>query len=438
MVGGKGREGRVRCGAKRPGGGGGGGEKGGAGGSTVDDDAKRKRAPTGGKNQREVQKRYRERKKEYTKDLEKQVAALHARLREVESAEASRKHEGVAVIAAGLANGLAMGMSSSFTLSAQDKNASEEDMAVRQYGAGIEKLKDLLDRGASDTELRSVISKMCVQVCTRLLTPESNFGRAMMHRHAKILNEERMGADGGAGAGEMVVCGSVCGGFLKANPSANPDDRAVWSLGDDEARVHWKKVVDHFEDVVPPNEVNKLLEWRNEYVAGLSDIYSRRQELGLQLAFTGPNQPQTAAAAPVRTDGGERLAFVTAADNNKDGDAAGNHLIQPRGEGVTSGHAVPPVPSIDDATLSSFSAHTSLYIDTMSIIEALKASVAAELKFKHDNTSDLINGRVTARTCAHIALLSYPLMPDPLAVASEVAARRKNDANSGRAKGGRQ
>ena len=94
------------------------------------------------------------------------------------------------------------------------------------------------------------------------------------HGHARVLNESNEGD--GAGAGDMIVCGSVSGGFLKANPSANPEGTdAVWTLGDAEAREHWHGVVDQFEDVVPPNEINKLLEWRNKYVAGLSDIYRR-------------------------------------------------------------------------------------------------------------------------------------------------------------------
>ena len=61
----------------------------------------------------------------------------------------------------------------------------------------------------------------------------------------------------------------------------------------------------------------------------------------------------------------------------------------------------------------------------MSVIDALKASVAEELKFKHIQSSELIQGVVQVRTCAHVAILSYPLLPDPLAVASEIIRRRR-------------
>eukprot|EP00740_Mantoniella_antarctica_P021638 CAMPEP_0198678370 /NCGR_PEP_ID=MMETSP1468-20131203/658_1 /TAXON_ID=1461545 /ORGANISM="Mantoniella sp, Strain CCMP1436" /LENGTH=63 /DNA_ID=CAMNT_0044415625 /DNA_START=62 /DNA_END=253 /DNA_ORIENTATION=- len=60
----------------------------------------------------------------------------------------------------------------------------------------------------------------------------------------------------------------------------------------------------------------------------------------------------------------------------------------------------------------------------MSVLDALKASVAEELKFKADRVKEIINGAVQARTAAHIVIMSYPLLPDPLAIASELARRR--------------
>ena len=75
----------------------------------------------------------------------------------------------------------------------------------------------MIERGASDAELRSTLTKMCGEMCPKLLTPESNFGRAMMHRHAKILNEAK---ERGDGTGDMIVCGGVAGGFLKVGCGA--------------------------------------------------------------------------------------------------------------------------------------------------------------------------------------------------------------------------
>lgn len=400
------------------------GGQGGTNSPPIDDDGDetKRRRTTGGSNQREVQRRYRERKKERTKELEQQVEILQARLNELESGAAAKHHAGVAY-----ADGSEM---STCTAAAAEQQSLDEHAAVRQFEDGVKRLKILLERGASDGELRSTLSKMCGHVCTRLLTPESNFGRAMMHRHARVLNEanERDG-----GSGEMVVCGSVRGGFLKANPSANPEGSdALWTLSAEEARLHWQSVVDRFEDVVPPSEVNKLVEWRNKYVAGLSDIYKRRQDLGMQLAFTGPSVIGAggagAGAAAAAAGGGGRtgvapLGTLPLLPTHPAGPPNGSASNV---DGV--GGAEVTAAAVRGAThvtgLDSFKAHSDMFTDTMSVIDALKASVADELKFKHVNTSELIGGVVQARTAAHVAILSFPLLPDPLAVASEIIRRR--------------
>lgn len=391
------------------------------------DDTKRRRT-TGGSNQREVQRRYRERKKERTKELEQQVEILQARLNELESGAAAKQHPGGAC-----ADGSEM---SACTAAAAEQQALDEHAAVRQVEDGVKRLKMLLERGASDGELRSTLSKMCSHVCARLLlSPDSNFGRAMMHRHARVLNEA---SEGGVGAGDMVICGGVRGGFLKANPSANPEGSdALWTLSDEEARLHWQNVAERFEDVVPPGEVNKLVEWRNKYVAGLSDIYKWRQELGKRLAFTGPSVTGAGGA-------GAGAAAAAAADAGEWG--AGNGAALPgtlplsptrpatpwngsasNANGV-GGAEVTAAAGRDAAHvtgLDTFKAHSDMFIDTMSVIDALKASVADELKFKHVNSSELVSSVVQARTAAHVAVLSFPLLPDPLAVASEIIRRRR-------------
>jgi|AntAceMinimDraft_5_1070358.scaffolds.fasta_scaffold11585_1 hypothetical protein len=240
-----------------------------------EEDAKRQRTAGTGGNQREVQRRYRERKKERTKELEQRVATLQARLHDLESG-------------AGVSGGGSKDSRDSEMSTCEGVEANEENM-MHAFRDGTERLQTLVERGASDSELRTALNKMCGNMaCSRQLTPESNFGRAMMHKHAALLNDVKEGG----GTPGLDVCTSVCGGYLKANASVKEGtDKPLW-LGDAEAKAHWSSVVDRFEPLMPPCDMVKLLEWRNEYVSGISAIYKRRQQLGAQLAFTGRSVDQ--------------------------------------------------------------------------------------------------------------------------------------------------
>lgn len=184
----------------------------------------------------------------------------------------------------------------------------------------------------------------------------------------------------------------------------------VW-LGDAEANTHWSNVVDQFEPLVAPREVTKLIEWRNEYVAGIRSIYKRRRKLGVHLAFTGRSKgvpPDSATAAAAVTAGGVSLP------------------LSPRSSASGSGPtALTPIQVVGGGVdvITSFVDQCNMFTDTLSILEALKQNVAEELAFESEKMMEIIS--VQARMSAHIVILSYPLLPDPLAMATELM-RRQN------------
>mmetsp|Transcript_4213 Transcript_4213/g.10294 ORF Transcript_4213/g.10294 Transcript_4213/m.10294 type:complete len:197 (-) Transcript_4213:469-1059(-) len=184
----------------------------------------------------------------------------------------------------------------------------------------------------------------------------------------------------------------------------------VW-LGDAEANTHWSNVVDQFEPLVAPREVTKLIEWRNEYVAGIRSIYKRRRKLGVHLAFTGRSKgvpPDSATAAAAVTAGGVSLP------------------LSPRSSASGSGPtALTPIQAVGGGVdvITSFVDQCNMFTDTLSILEALKQNVAEELAFESEKMMEIIS--VQARMSAHIVILSYPLLPDPLAMATELM-RRQN------------
>ena len=391
------------------------------------DQSKKRRTAgtTGGSGQREAQRRYRERKKEHTKELEKRVETLQARLDELESASAHPDKNNN--------NNNQRGGDGS-----ELSSSTAEDASLQLFAEGVEQLKVLMERGASDSDMRAHLSSMCGELRTTLLTTASNYSRATMHRHAHILNEAKKEGDAAdAGTGEFATSGSVCVGLLKTNvPSANSEDMEVsWTVSCEDASKHWSAVAERVEDVVPPSELNKLIEWRNRYVTRLGDIYRRRQELGLRLAFLGPTRPRGGGGAvggegegvSVGLLGDEARDTIPAASGHHRGTmpnfpSSTNPTVPMEGKGQPAAAAphLALAPGLD-----SFESSGSLYSETLSIIDALKLSVAEELEFKYRGSAELIEGAVQPRTCAHIVMLSAPMLPDPLAVTLEISRRRQ-------------
>ena len=134
-------------------------------------------------------------------------------------------------------------------------------------------------------------------------------------------------------------------------------------------------------DDVPPSEINKLIRFRDEYVRGISNIYEERQSIGAKLAGVG--QP-----------------FARPAVNGKGGDSP---------------------PSGSDGSDDIIVAETTqgeAFVDTMSVVEALRESVTRELQFKMNSMPTLILETLSPRTSAKVAVTSYPFLPDMVAIAS--------------------
>jgi hypothetical protein len=294
--------------------------------------AKKPKVPGG--NQREVQKRYRERKKNYTKDLEAKVQTLETQLKELRGAkQRADKDEvlthmalGRVVPAKGGLNGFCSrgagatedDDSAYSTIDSKTEKAGAKNVNIGEcplehrkfsdaFRVKIDDLQALLDAGASDAALLGALRdtlKFCAP--TRAMGmddgPFNVTYQLILNKHAAALNAENEGlaplasktsgkktpgkktsasspCERDALAGACV--GSVCGGPLRTVAL----DGTMMSENDVAASV--SAACDTLLMQTPPIEVQKLVDWRDDYMRDLREVYFERQKLGLQLAAAG-------------------------------------------------------------------------------------------------------------------------------------------------------
>ena len=451
--------------------------------------AKKPKVPGG--NQREVQKRYRERKKNYTKDLEAKVQTLETQLKELRGAkQRANEDEVLTHMALGrvVPNKGGLGFcsrgagatedddSAYSTIDSKTEKAGAKNVNIGEcplehrkfsdaFRAKMDDLRALLDAGASDAALLGAL-RDTLKFCA----PRNAMGmddgpfnvtyQLILNKHAAALNAENEGlaplaskTSGKKTPGKKTsvsspnsrdalagACvGSVCGGPLRTVAL----DGTMMSENDVAASV--SAACDALLMQTPPIEVQKLVDWRDDYMRDLREVYFERQKLGLQLAAAGgaivatgpapgPAKTKNVAAAPganaasvqnersasgsddshetgVR-DGGGAVATVTLAM----GSAArvDDETRKPSGVGDASAF-VPSIPTSSHAGAK--------MLDVLAVVELLKRSVQREMGMKCERTVELVTQTLSPRTAAHLACSMIPAMPDPLAIATEAKAR---------------
>ena len=297
-----------------------------------------------------------------------------------------------------------------------------------KFGERVRHMRSALERGASDGELRQALRGM-VALCLGKNPDSSPSGpalKSMMTSNARMLNREaasqqadaqqgpvstHSGGSEGSEGGFMAhpdlktalmrsnegivrangvcgqsVCQSVCGGPLRVTiDGSNPTE--------EEASAHWITVAGALRDSVPPSEVTKLIRWRDEYVAAISNIYEERQRIGAKLAGVGQSYART----------GSRGDDSPPSDESTPGDGTSPIVAE-----TTQGEA---------------------FVDTIAVVEALRESVTRELELKMRSIPALVLETLSPRTSAAIIVSSYPFLPDAVAIASLMKTWR-DDGNS--------
>lgn len=382
-------------------------------------DEKRPRVPGG--NQREVQKRYRERKKNHTKMLEEKVKELERKLAAFENEKREQDDDGVI---AHMAIGRVVGPVCCGT---DEEGASESrDLALprvcplehRQFMEKLDplvgRLGDLLERGAADAEIRRALFDVFAFCTPTKATGAFNSLQLIMNKHAAALNRERerasvpAEAEDSNGESDSRWCFGVSGGPLRCVAM----DGTVMSK--DELDSKYEEVCDKILLATTPLDVRALVDWRDEYLSKLSSLYAERQRLGLQLASSGG-----ALVVPVHDASADRTASEGDVDEDTSEDT-----------GSGSGSGASETTKADAYTVGiltpdsvSFPTQGARVVDVLRVTEALKRSVQDEIALKMDMSKSLMAERLNVRASARIIVESHPLLPDPLALATELKQR---------------
>ena len=437
--------------------------------------AKKPKIPGG--NQREVQKRYRERKKNYTKDLERKVETLETQLKELIGAKQRADEDDVLTLVATervVQHDChpVMGHDDDSAYSTVDASRGavggngavgecplEHRRVAEAFTAKIANMRALLDAGASDAQLSGALQdtlKFCTP--TRAMGTGTGPGnisyQLILNKHAAALNAEAKGAGPGPGPGPVrrttrepvsseperdassnvagACVGSVCGGPLRTVAL----DGTVMSEDDVASAV--SAACDSFLTHTPPIEVQKLIDWRDEYMRDLRAVYLERQKLGLQLAAAGgaivasiaPPPPIASNTIASNTSGEEKSA--SGSDDSKAPSLFPSVAASDAVATVTlvAGGAPGTAPSREESgprqTVGrTVSAQTpgARTPDALAVVELLRQSVRREISMKCEKTAELITRTLSPRTAAHLASSMLPALPDPLAIAAEAKAR---------------
>ena len=380
-----------------------------------------KRPRVAGGNQREVQKRYRERKKNHTKMLEEKVKELERKLAAFENEKRELDKDSVI---AHMAIGRVVDPMGCGT---DEENASgPRDSALpqicplehRQFMEKLDplvgRLRDLLDRGAADADSRRALSDVFAFCTPTKATGAFNSLQVIMNKHAAALNRERERAsnpaDDSNGDSDSRWCFGVSGGPQRCVAM----DGTVMSK--DEMCAKYEEVCDNILLAISPLDVRALVDWRDEYLSRLSTLYAERQRLGLQLASSGG-----ALVVPVPGEGANRTASEGGGDEDtSDVTATGSKTASGASDATA---AVAYTVGISAPDSASFPTQGARVVDMLHVTEALKRSVQDEIALKMDMSKTLMAERLNVRASARIIVESYPLLPDPLALATELKQR---------------
>ena len=321
----------------------------------TDTRAKKPKIPGG--NQREVQKRYRERKKNYTMDLERKVESLETQLKELIGAKQRADEDDVLTL---VATGRVVqhdhhpgGYDDDSAYSTVNASRGpggnravgdcplEHRRVAEAFHAKIANMRALLDAGASDAQLSGALQdtiKFCAP--TRAMGTGTGPGnisyQLILNKHAAALNAEAKGAgpgpvgrttrepgssapnaerDASSNVERRTCVGSVCGGPLRTVAL----DGTVMSEDDLASAI--SAACDSFLTHTPPIETQKLIDWYDEYMRDLRATYFERQKLGLQLAAAGGAIVASTAAIASNTiasnTSGEEKAPSSGSDDSK-------------------------------------------------------------------------------------------------------------------------
>jgi len=322
----------------------------------TDTRAKKPKIPGG--NQREVQKRYRERKKNYTKDLERKVESLETQLKELIGAKQRADEDDVLTLVAtgrvvqhdhhpGGPGGYDDDSAYSTVNASRGPGGNgavgdcplEHRRVAEAFHAKIANMRALLDAGASDAQLSGALQdtiKFCAP--TRAMGTGTGPGnisyQLILNKHAAALNAEAKGAgpvgrttrgepgssaeperDASSNVERRTCVGSVCGGPLRTVAL----DGTVMSEDDVASAI--SAACDSFLTHTPPIETQKLIDWYDEYMRDLRATYFERQKLGLQLAAAGGAIVASTAAIASNTiasnTSGEEKAPSSGSDDSK-------------------------------------------------------------------------------------------------------------------------
>jgi hypothetical protein len=459
----------------------------------IDTRAKKPKIPGG--NQREVQKRYRERKKNYTKDLERKVESLETQLKELIGAKQRADEDDVLTL---VASGRVVrhdhhpgGYDDDSAYSTVDASCGpggngavgecplEHRRVAEAFHAKIANMRALLDAGASDAQLSGALQdtlKFCAP--TRAMGTGTGPGnisyQLILNKHAAALNAEAKGAGpvrrttrepgssaeperdassnvaGACAAGACV--GSVCGGPLRTVALDGT------MMSEDDVASAISAACDSFLTHTPPIEVQKLIDWYDEYMRDLRAVYFERQKLGLQLAAAGGAIVASTAAIASNTIASNTSGEEKSASGSDDSKAPSLFPSVAASDAVATvtlvaGGAPGTAPSrygvganvgLDAPFANASSAGAereesgprqtvgrtvsaqtpgAKTPDALAVVELLRESVRREMRMKCEKTAELITRTLSPRTAAHLASAMLPALPDPLAIAAEAKAR---------------
>ena len=439
--------------------------------------AKKPKIPGG--NQREVQKRYRERKKNYTKDLERKVESLETQLKELIGAKQRADEDDVLTL---VATGRVVrhghhpgGYDDDSAYSTVDASCGpggngavgecplEHRRVAEAFHAKIANMRALLDAGASDAQLSGALQdtlKFCAP--TRAMGTGTGPGnisyQLILNKHAAALNAEAKGAGpvrrttrepgssaeperdassnvaGACAAGACV--GSVCGGPLRTVALDGT------MMSEDDVASAISAACDSFLTHTPPIEVQKLIDWYDEYMRDLRAVYFERQKLGLQLAAAGGAIVASTAAIASNTIASNTSGEEKSASGSDDSKAPSLFPSVAASDAVATvtlvaGGAPGTAPSREESgpgqTVGrTVSAQTpgARTPDVLAVVELLRQSVRREMSMKFEKTAELITRTLSPRTAAYLGCLMLPALPDPLAIATEAKARGFRGNNS--------
>ena len=454
----------------------------------IDDDddaqAKRSRAQGGGTsgNQREVQKRYRERKKNHVKMLEEKVKTLEARLAAMQHREREKAEDDVI---AHVAVGALVETTRACGGGGGDGDAGEEGLAYAANPShGIKKcplehqrflkrleqsaleMKALLDQGASDADIRAALARG-FEVCAGSKADGATGACSeILASNARALNDERRRAlsdaaetkarNADAGAPECTsapVCASIFGGAGGPLRTVGFDGEI---RNEEEMREHHDRACDDLLAHCPPVDAETLVAWRDEYVSKLGDIYAQRRTLGMMLASSG-SEITVSSATPQHHGGGfDDAKAIGAGERERDEGGDDDHradqkavakkmdashsargsdgsdgtdeaavarfaIHAPRGEKGAAATAAAGGSS--SADVETFAGQGRVVVDALKVVEALKESVRSELALKMTESKRLVFELVQPRSAARLFWACHPLVPDPLGVASRMKER---------------